>query len=141
MCQSHMSRQWLLPRLAPVLAAVYVLSITLTATIGILSESHRILLVVAAGMSLPCGLGSLVGLYVFTGLFNWVAAGFTTSSTGSGGCDPNSHCWTSTRNTPVGAHGALFDTCIVLLYLAAAIGNVLILRKQIDRHSSRASLK
>ncbi len=132
MYQPRPSRRWRLRSHSVwFLLAAYVLSVSAIATIGIVSGSHRILLVVASALTLPCGLGALVGLYVLTGLFNWVAAGFTTTSTSSGGCNPAGHCWSV--GTPVGAHGVLFDSCIVLLYLAAAVANVLLVRAMLRR--------
>ncbi|NNN14783.1 MAG: hypothetical protein HKL82_02865 [Acidimicrobiaceae bacterium] len=109
----------------------YVFSVSAIATVGVTSGFHRILLVVASVLTLPCGLGALVGLYLLTGLFNWVAAGFTTASTSSGGCNPAGRCWSV--GTPVGAHGVLFDSCIVLLFVAAAVANVLVVRAMLLR--------
>lgn len=110
------------------LGVTYVVAVSALAAIGVASDSHRVLLVVATALTLPCGIGALMGLYLLTGLFNWVAAGFTstTVSYGSGGCNTAGHCWSSTGGTPVGARGILFDTCIVALYLGAAISNILL---------------
>ncbi len=71
-----------------------------------------------------------MGLSVLTGLFNWMAAGFSTTaiSQSRGGCDVSGHCWSATTGTPVGARGFLFSACVVLLFTAAALTNVLILR-------------
>ena len=116
--------EWFLP-------VAYVFSISAVAIAGVTSESHRVLLVVASVLTLPCGLAALVGLYMLTGMFNWVAAGFTTTSTSSGGCNPTGHCWSV--GTPVGARGVLFDSCIVLLFVVAAVANVLVVRAMFSR--------
>ena len=108
------------------LGSTYLVTVSLLAAIGS-SNSHRQLLYVATALTLPFGVAAVVGLYVLTGLFNWVAAGFTTASYGSSGCDRYGHCWSS--GTPVGAQGILFDSCIVGLYLGAAIMNILLIRK------------
>ena len=105
----------------------YAASVSLLAGSGIASNSSRFLLLVATVLTFPTGIVALVGLYVMTGLFNWVAAGFTTAGHGSGGCNSAGHCWSS--GTPVGAHGFFFDTCIVILYLGAAVANVLLVRE------------
>jgi hypothetical protein len=80
-----------------------------------------------------------VGLYVLTGLFNWVAAGFSTYSVSqsTGGCDPSGHCWSRTTGTPVGARGFLFSACVVLLFVGAALANVLILRSIVRGRADR----
>jgi hypothetical protein len=88
------------------------------------------LLVVTGLLALPCGVGAIVGLYVLTSLFNWMAPEFSTYSIsqGTGGCNPSGHCWSTTTGTPVGAQGFLFSACVVLLFVGAAVVNVLILR-------------
>jgi len=108
----------------------YLVTVSLLAASGA-SYSHRQLLLVATALTLPFGVAAVVGLYVLTGLFNWVAAGFTTASYGSDGCDRFGHCWSS--GTPVGAQGILFNSCIVALYLGAAIMNILLIRKILRR--------
>jgi hypothetical protein len=112
------------------LEIAYVALITALATAGMTAESHRILLLGAGLLALPCGVGAIVGLYVLTGLFNWVAAGFSTYSfsQSTGGCNPSGHCWSTTTGTPVGAQGFVFSACVVLLFAGAAVANVLILR-------------
>lgn len=109
------------------LGATYIVTVSLLAASGIASDSHRQLVLVATALTLPCGVAALVGLYVLTGLFNWAAAGFSTYSYGSYGCNSSGHCWSS--GTPIGAQGILFDSCIVALYLGAAIMNILFIRK------------
>ena len=52
------------------LEAVYVALITMLAVLGMTSQSHRPVLLIAALLTLPCGLAAIVGLYVLTGLFN-----------------------------------------------------------------------
>ena len=120
----HVGRTWFAMEIA------YVVLIAALAAAGMTAESHRILLVVAGLLALPCGIGAIVGLYVLTGLFNWVAAGFSTYSfsQSTGGCNPSGHCWSRTTGTPVGAQGFLFSACVVLLFVGAAVTNVLILR-------------
>ena len=115
------------------LEIAYVVLIAVVATSGMTADSHRILLVVAGLLALPCGVGAMVGLYILTGLFNWMAAGFTTYSISqsAGGCDPSGHCWTTTTGSPVGAQGFLFSACVVLLFVGTAVTNVLILRSVI----------
>jgi hypothetical protein len=112
------------------LEAVYVALITTLAVLGMTSQSHRPILLVAALLALPCGLAAIVGLYVLTGLFNWIAAGFTNTyvSDSVGGCTASGHCWSRTSGTPVGARGFLFSACVVALFVCAALANVLILR-------------
>jgi hypothetical protein len=119
------------------LEAVYVAFITTLAVLGMTSQSHRPILLVATLLALPCGLAAIVGLYVLTGLFNWIAAGFTTTfvTNGVGGCTASGHCWSRTSGTPVGARGFLFSACVVVLFACAAIGNVLILRSVVRRRS------
>lgn len=111
------------------LGVTYLVTVSLLAAGGA-PDSHRQLLYVATALTLPFGVAAVVGLYVLTGLFNWVAAGFTTDSYGSSGCNP-SGCWST--GTPVGAQGILFDSCIVALYLGAAIMNILLIRKILRR--------
>ncbi len=120
----HVGRTWFALEIA------YVVLIAALAATGMTAESHRILLVVAGLLALPCGVGAIVGLYVLTGLFNWMAAGFSTYSISqsTGGCDLSGHCWSRTTGTPVGAQGFLFSACVVLLFVGAAVTNVLILR-------------
>lgn len=124
-----------------VLEATYLVAISALAVLGVTSDQRRILLIVAAVLTLPCGLGAMVGLYMFTGLFNWIAAGFSNTSTsqGAGGCNVAGHCWSITTGTPVGAQGFLFDACIVLLYLVAAVANVLILRALVRHRQNHRS--
>lgn len=112
------------------LGVTYLVTVSLLAAIGT-PDSHRQLLYVATALTLPFGVAAVVGLYIFTGLFNWAAAGFTTESYGSSGCNSSGHCWSS--GTPVGAQGILFDSCIVALYLGAAIMNILFIRKMLRR--------
>jgi hypothetical protein len=121
----HVGRTWFSCELA------YVLVITVIASTAMSSESRRPLVVVATVLALPCGAAALVGLYALTGLFNWMAAGFSTYSwsQSTGGCSPDGHCWSRTWGTPVGANGLGFDACVVALYTAAAIVNVLIVRQ------------
>jgi len=128
----HVGRTWFGLEIA------YVVLIAAVAAAGMTAESHRILLLVAGLLALPCGVGAIVGLYVLTGLFNWVAAGFSTysSSQGSGGCDPSGHCWSTTTGTPVGAQGFVFSACVVLLFVGAAVANVLILRSVVNGRRS-----
>jgi hypothetical protein len=120
------------------LEAVYVALITTLAVLGMTSQSHRPILLVAALLALPCGLAAIVGLYALTGLFNWIAAGFTTTfATNSvGGCTVSGHCWSRTSGTPVGARGFLFSACVVVLFVCAALANVLILRSVARGRSS-----
>jgi hypothetical protein len=113
------------------LGVTYLVTVSLLAAIGIASDSNRIPLLVTSALTLPWGVIAVVGLYVLTGLFNWVAAGFTTTSYGSGGCDSSGHCWSS--GTPVGAHGILFDSCIVALYFGAAMLNIRLIRETLRR--------
>lgn len=120
---------------------VYVLVVTAMAAVALSSESRRPLVLVATVLALPCGAGALVGLYALTGLFNWMAAGFSTYSWSqtTGGCSPNGHCWSRTSGTPVGAQGLGFDICVVALYSAAAITNVLIVRQVVRGRRQRPS--
>lgn len=120
------------------LETAYAALITGLAIFGMASESHRPILLVAALLALPCGLAAIVGLYVLTGLFNWIAAGFSTYSVTheSGGCDLSGHCWTRTWGTPVGARGFLFSACVVALFVGAALANILILRSVARSRSS-----
>lgn len=111
------------------LGVTYLVTVFLLAASGA-PDSHRQLLLVATALTLPFGVAALVGLYVLTGLFNWAATGFSTYSYGSSGCNP-SGCWST--GTPVGAQGILFNSCIVTLYLGAAILNILLLRKVLRR--------
>ncbi|MEJ0014533.1 MAG: hypothetical protein WDN07_02980 [Actinomycetota bacterium] len=109
----------------------YLVAVSIFAAIGA-PDSHRQLLYVATALTLPFGVAAIAGLYILTGLFNWVAAGFTTTSYSSSGCDASrQHCWSF--GTPVGAQGILFDLCIVALYLGAAILNILLIRKRLRR--------
>jgi hypothetical protein len=119
------------------LEIAYVVLVAAMAAAGMTTETHRILLVVAGLLALPCGIGAIVGLYVLTGLFNWVAAGFSTYSIsqGTGGCNPSGHCWSTTTGTPVGAQGFLFSACVVLLFVGTAVTNVLILRSVVRGRS------
>jgi len=123
-CRHHVGRTWL------ALETAYAVLIAALAAAGMTAESHRILLVAAGLLALPCGVGAIVGLYVLTGLFNWMAAGFSTYSISqsTGGCNPSGHCWSTTTGTPVGAQGFLFSLCVVLLFVVSAVVNVLILR-------------
>ena len=107
------------------------------AAVALSSESRRPLVLVATVLALPCGAGALVGLYALTGLFNWMAAGFSTYSISqsTGGCNPSGHCWSRTTGTPVGAQGFLFSACVVLLFVGAAVTNVLILRSVVRGRS------
>jgi hypothetical protein len=120
------------------LEAVYVAFITMLAVLGMTSQSHRPILLVATLLALPCGLAAIVGLYVLTGLFNWIAAGFTNTfvTNSVGGCTVSGHCWSRTSGTPVGARGVLFSACVVALFACAALANVLILRSVVRGHSS-----
>ena len=120
---------------------LYVFVITSVAVVGMASGSHRLLLVIAALLAVPSGLVAIVGLYVLTGLFNWMAAGFstTTITQSGGGCDESGHCWSHSTGTPVGAQGFLFSAYVVLLFTGAALANVLMLRV-IVRSRSRPSL-
>jgi hypothetical protein len=128
----HVSRTWF------ALETAYLVLITALAVVGMTTEARRPLLIVAALLALPCGLAAIVGLYALTGLFNWVAAGFSTYSFSqtTGGCDVSGHCWSRTTGTPVGAQGFLFSTCIVLLFVGAALVNVLLLRSVIRKRGS-----
>jgi|GEM_PF-5340123 len=112
------------------LAVTYMVTVAIFAALGA-PDSHRKLLYVATVLTLPFGLSAIVGLYMLTGLFNWVAAGFSTTSYGGGGCDSSGHCWS--YGTPEGAKGILFDSCIVALYLGAAIGNILLIRRRLQQ--------
>ena len=127
----HVGRTWFAMEIA------YVVLVAAMAAAGMTTETHRILLVVAGLLALPCGIGAIVGLYVLTGLFNWVAAGFSTYSIsqGTGGCNPSGHCWSTTTGTPVGAQGFLFSACVVLLFVGTAVTNVLILRSVVRGRS------
>jgi hypothetical protein len=118
----------------------YVLAITTVAAVGMSTGSRRPLVLVATVLALPCGAGALVGLYVLTGLFNWMAAGFSTYSwsQSTGGCAPDGHCWTRTWGTPVGARGLAFVAYVVALYSAAAITNVLIVRQVVRGRGAHA---
>lgn len=108
------------------------------AVVGMTSTSHRSILLIAALLTLPCGPAAIVGLYVLTGIFNWVAAGFSTYSVTheTGGCDFSGHCWSRTWGTPEGARGFLFSACVVALFVGAALANILILRS-VTRGRSR----
>jgi hypothetical protein len=125
-------------RRAFTLEAVYVALITTLAVLGMTSQSHRPILLMATLLALPCGLGAIVGLYVLTGLFNWIAAGFTTTfvTNSVGGCTASGHCWSRTSGTPVGARGFLFSACVVALFAIAALANVLIVRSFLRGRSS-----
>ena len=112
------------------LETAYVFIITSVAIAGMTVQGARLLLVLAAILALPCGIAAIAGLYALTGLFNWIAAGFSTYSFSrtTGGCDVSGHCWSHTTGTPVGGRGFFFDTCVVLLFVMAALVNVVILR-------------
>jgi hypothetical protein len=129
--RNHVGRTWVAMEIA------YVVLIAALAAAGMTAESHRILLVVAGLLALPCGVGAIVGLYVLTGLFNCIAAGFSTYSISqsTGGCNSSGHCWSRTTGTPVGAQGLLFSACVVLLFVGAAVTNVLILRSVVRGRS------
>jgi len=118
--------------------AAYVALITGLAIVGMASESYRPALLVAALLALPCGLGAIGGLYVLTGLFNWIAAGFSTYNVTheTGGCNLSGHCWTRTWGTPVGARGFLFSACVVALFVGAALANILIFRSVVRSRST-----
>lgn len=111
----------------------YVVLISGLAVFAMTAESRRPLLALAALLAHPFGLLAIFGLYALTGLFNLVAAGFSdySVSQSTGGCDVSGHCWSRTTGTPVGAQGFLFSACIVLLFVCAAVANVLILRSMI----------
>jgi len=130
----RVGRTWL------ALEAGYVAGITALAIVGISTEHLRRLLLLATLVALPFGLVALVGLYVLTGLFNAIASGFSSSSVTiqTGGCDPSGHCWSHTSGTPVGARGFLFSTLVVGCYLAAALGNVVLLRVAVRARRRRA---
>lgn len=104
-------RSNLTPRL--VLECWYVLLIGALATMGIAPADYsgRLLLVVAALLGFPCGLGGLVGLYVLTGLFNGLLGG---------------------------ASGFFFDACVVACYVIAAMVNVFALRDLTSARPGRA---
>jgi hypothetical protein len=112
------------------LEVVYVASVTALATIGMSTEHLRRVLLLATLVALPLGLAALVGLYVLTAFFNAAASGFSSSSvtSESGGCDPTGHCWSHVTGTPVGARGFLFSALVVACFMAAALGNILVLR-------------
>lgn len=118
---------------------VYVVLIGGLAAVAMSGDQRRPLVLVAALVALPCGVTALVGLYVLTGVFNLFASGFSDSSSAvtSGGCDVSGHCWQSTTGTPVGAQGLLFDTCVVGLFVAAALVNVLVLRSLVRSRKER----
>ena len=120
----RVGRTWL------TLEASYVAGISALAIVAMSTEHLRRLLLLATLVALPFGLVALVGLYVLTGLFNAIASGFSSSSVTiqTGGCDPSGHCWSHTSGTPVGARGFLFSALVVGCYLAAALGNVVLLR-------------
>ena len=128
----HVGRTWFALEIA------YVVLFAALAVAGMTAETHRILLVVAGLLALPCGVGAIVGLYVLTGLFNWVAAGFSTHSFSQAtvGCDPSGHCWSTTIGSPAGAQGFLFSACAVLPFVDAAVANVLILRSVVGGRRS-----
>jgi hypothetical protein len=118
--------------------ALYIAVVTALAVVGMSAESHRPVLLAAALVALPCGLAGVVGLYVLTGLFNWIAAGFSTNNVtrSIGGCTIAGYCRSSTWGTPVGARGFLFSACVVALFTTAALANVLILRSVLRRRRS-----
>jgi len=113
------------------LEAWYVGIVTAVAAYGMAAQSHRPVLVLAAALALPFGVLALIGLYVLTGVFNSLANGFSNSSVtySTGGCDVHGHCWSRTWGSPVGARGFVFCASVVLLFTAAALGNVLVLRQ------------
>jgi hypothetical protein len=120
------------------LEAVYIATITAIAIFAMSATAHRPFILVAGLLALPCGIAAVIGLYVLTGLFNWIAAGFSSYSVthSTGGCSPNGHCWSHTWGTPVGARGFLFSACVVALFTAAAFVNVLILRRVIRNRAT-----
>ena len=130
----RVGRTWL------TLEAGYVAGISALAIVAMSTEHLRRLLLLATLVALPFGLVALVGLYVLTGLFNAIASGFSSSSVTiqTGGCDPSGHCWSHTSGTPVGARGPLFSTLVVGCYLAAALGNVVLLRVAVRARRQRA---
>jgi uncharacterized membrane protein len=117
-----------------------VAGVTALAIVAMSTEHLRRLLLLATLVALPFGLVALVGLYVLTGLFNTIASGFSSNSVTiqSGGCDPAGHCWSHTSGTPVGARGFLFSALVVGCYLAAALGNVVLLRVAVRARRQRA---
>lgn len=120
------------------LEAAYVALIAGLAIVGMASESNRPILLVSALLALPCGLAAIAGLYVLTGLFNWIAAGFSTYNVTheTGGCNLSGHCWTRTWGTPVGARGFLFSACVAALFVGAALANILIFRSVVSSRSN-----
>lgn len=121
------------PRIVP--------SVSYGILIGTLAASSQIgtfnpfLILLAGALSLPFGIFSTVGYYILTGLFNWVAAGFSTSNHGSGGgfCDPSGHCEYSSTQTGNGAHGLLFTCSIFVLYTTFGILNSRVIRSLYSR--------
>ncbi len=104
----------------------YALAIGALASMSQIGHWGRLSLLLAVALALPFGLGALVGLYLLTGLFNWAAAGFITSSSHKGGCDLTGHCWQT--GTPVGAHGLWFSACIALLFAGVGVANAALIR-------------
>lgn len=62
----------------------YALAVGVLAAASQVGHPKALPVLLAVALSLPLGIVFLVGLYVLTGLFNWAAAGFTTSSYSAG---------------------------------------------------------
>lgn len=109
----------------------YALVVGVLAAVSQVGHPKALPVLLAVALSLPLGVVSLVGFYVLTGLFNWAAAGFTTSSHSAGGCNSAGHCWST--GTPTGAHGFLFVACVAVLFAGVAVGNSVLARSAVAK--------
>jgi len=125
------------PRVRPFVPVVYAIAVGTLAGMSQVGHRNALPVLLAILLSLPCGIVAVAGLYVLSGLFNWAAAGFTTSSYSVGGCNSSGHCWST--GTPAGARGFLFVACVGVLFAVAAVVNSVLVRSAVAKHQRKWS--
>jgi hypothetical protein len=110
------------------LAPAYVLTVVVVAICGfVLGSTGAIAL--AALLALPTSVPAIVGYYVVYGLLALVPGANPSSSTGSGACSPGAVCQQSSSGDLATWFAVTTGVVGVLALTAAALLNVLVLRK------------
>jgi len=117
-----------------VVRTAYVLTVSVIATFGFATGSTAAILTSAA-LALPTSIVAVPGYYLAYGLLALLPGANPSSGSGSGGCSPGAGCHESTSGDLAPWFSVTTDLVGVLALTAAALLNVLLLRKVAHRRT------
>jgi hypothetical protein len=118
-------------------AIAYVVAVAVVASLGFIAGSAALILL-AAFITLPSSVAALPAYYIVYGLLAQVPGANPSRSSGSGSCTANGVCHSATTGDPASWFTFATDMMGIVLLVAAAVVNVVLLQRLIAARRDRA---